>query len=191
MKQLLETSELKTRVCHRLIIKMNSRNYVSCKQPQYASLLNTVIIFELILLYLTKCFCKHEIFLEYIVAIMKVLVMKVLISSIIVSWYQIFIYVIISIIAQEGYIHILYDVCMQCLVKENFWQLQTIFDSYILFMGAIYYFRQLYTTSGGYILLWMAICYFRRLYTTFSFTWLWFYKNPRLYYKFSHLWIKS
>ena len=44
-----------------------------------------------------------------------------LISSIIASWYEIFIYVIISIIAQEGYLHLLYDaVCMQCSVINIF-----------------------------------------------------------------------
>ena len=44
---------------------------VPCKQPQYASLLDKVFIFSVILLYLTKYFCKSEIFLEYIVANMK------------------------------------------------------------------------------------------------------------------------
>ena len=52
MEQLLETSELKTRMCHRLV--------------------NKVFIFSVILRYLTKCFFKYEIFLEYIVANMKV-----------------------------------------------------------------------------------------------------------------------
>ena len=57
---------------------------------------------------------------------------------------------------------------MQCSVINIFWPLQTIFDSYILFMEAIYYFRRLYTTYGGYILLSAAIYYFRRLYITFG-----------------------
>ena len=84
-----------------------------------------------------------------------------LISIIVTSWYQIFIYVIISIIAQEGYLHLLYDVCMQCLVRN-------IFHQYNLFSTAIYYLWRPYTTLDGYILLTAAIYYFRRLYTTFD-----------------------
>ena len=62
MKQLLETSESKTKLCHRLVIKMK------CKQPQYVSLLNKVFIFSVILLHLAKYFCKRQ----YIIANMKV-----------------------------------------------------------------------------------------------------------------------
>ena len=58
-------------------------------------------------------------------------------------------------------------------------------------MATIYYFRRLHTTYGGYILLSTVIYYFRRLYTTCSFTWLLFYKNPRNFCNFLHLWIKS
>ena len=71
MEHLLEASELKTRMCHRLVIEMKFKIKVPCKQPQYASLLNKVLIFSVFFLYLTKCFFKHEIFLEYIVANMK------------------------------------------------------------------------------------------------------------------------
>ena len=45
---------------------------VPCKQPQYASLLNKVFIFSVILLHLGKYFCKHETFLQYITANIKV-----------------------------------------------------------------------------------------------------------------------
>ena len=55
---------------------------------------------------------------------------------------------------------------------------------------AMYHLRWSYTTLDGNILLTVAICYFRPLYTTFSFTWLWFCKNPRLSCDFLHLWIK-
>ena len=74
MKQLLETSELKANVsqtCNKNEIQKLSLK-VTCKQPQYPSLLSKVFIFSVILRYLTKYFCKHEIFLEYIVANMKV-----------------------------------------------------------------------------------------------------------------------
>ena len=66
MEQLLETSELKTRLCHRFAIK------VPWKQPEYAALLNKVFIFNVILISLTKYFGKHEIFLQYITASMKI-----------------------------------------------------------------------------------------------------------------------
>ena len=69
--------------------------------------------------------------------------------------------VVTSIIAQEGYHHLLYDVCMQCLVINSFRLLKTTFDGYIVLTAAIYYFRRLYTTCDGYI-------YFRRLYTNFD-----------------------
>ena len=72
MEQLLKTSELKTRVRHRNVIKMKFKNQFPCKQPQYTSLLNKVFLFSVILFYLTKYFCKHEIFLQCIVANMKV-----------------------------------------------------------------------------------------------------------------------
>ena len=71
---------------------------------------------------------------------------------------------------------------MQCLY--------TVFG-YKHFLTTINYLRRLYTTLrqpytilDGYILLSAAMYYFRRLYTTFSFTWLWFWKNPRLYCNF-------
>ena len=84
-----------------------------------------------------------------------------LISSIITSWHQIFIYVIISIIAQEGYLHLLYKVCVQCSVMNCF-------DHYKLFLKAIYYLWRRYTTLDGYTLLTVAIYYFWRLYITFN-----------------------
>ena len=84
-----------------------------------------------------------------------------LISSIITSWHQIFIYVIISIIAQEGYLHLLYNVCVQCSAMNCF-------DQYKLFLKAIYYLWWPYTTLDGYTLLTAAIYYFRRLYITFN-----------------------
>ena len=55
--------------------------------------------------------------------------------------------------AQEGYYHLLYDVCMQCLVMKNFWPLYSSFDGCILLTATIYYFRRLYITFNGYILL--------------------------------------
>ena len=84
-----------------------------------------------------------------------------LISSIITSWHQIFIYIISSIIAQEGHLHLLHNVCVQ-------WSVINCFDHYILFLQAIYYLWRPYTTLGGYILLTTAIYYFRRLYITFN-----------------------
>ena len=72
MEQFLEKSELKTRLCHRLVMKMKSKIKVLCKQLQHALLLNKVLIFSVILLYLTKYFCKNEIFVKYIVANMKI-----------------------------------------------------------------------------------------------------------------------
>ena len=57
--------------------------------------------------------------------------------------------------------------CMQCSVINVFWPLQTIFDSYVLSMVAIYYFRWPYTTYG-FTLLSAAIYYFWRLYITFD-----------------------
>ena len=57
---------------------------------------------------------------------------------------------------------------MQCSVINIFSPLLSIFDSCILFMAAIYYFRRLYTTYGGFILLSAAIYYSRRLYITFD-----------------------
>ena len=72
MEQLLETSDLKTGMCHRLVIKIKFINQSSLQKPQYALLLNNVFIFSVLLLYLTKYFYKHEAFLEYIVANMKV-----------------------------------------------------------------------------------------------------------------------
>ena len=61
--------------------------------------------------------------------------------------------VVISIIAQEGYRHLLYDVCMQCSVINSFRLLKTTLDGYILLATAICYFRRLYTNFDGYILL--------------------------------------
>ena len=68
-----------------------------------------------------------------------------------------------------------------------FWRLYTFFGCHILLstaihyiLAAIYYFRGLYTTFDGYIPHSTAIYYFRRLCTTFSFTLLWFRKNPYL-----------
>ena len=72
MSQLIETGALKTRMCHRLELKLNSKIKVPCKQPQYASLLRKVLIFSVTLFYLTKYFRKNEIFLEHIFASMKV-----------------------------------------------------------------------------------------------------------------------
>ena len=72
-EQLLETSKLKTRLCHRLVIKNNSKlKLLGNKQPQYASLLNKVFVFSVTLLDLGKYFCKRETFLQYIIANMKV-----------------------------------------------------------------------------------------------------------------------
>ena len=85
------------------------------------------------------------------------------ISSNIILWYQIFIYVFINTIAQEGYHRFLYDVCMQCSVINHFYQ-------YKLLLTAIYYFQRLYTNFHGYILHSTAVYYFWGLYTTFSFT---------------------
>ena len=45
MEQLLETGELKTRMCHRLVIKWKSKIKVPCKERQYASLLSKVFTF--------------------------------------------------------------------------------------------------------------------------------------------------
>ena len=72
MEQLLEKSELKTRLCHRLVMKMKFKKQVPCKQLQHTSMLNKLFMFRIILLYLTKYFCKHEIFLQFIMANMKV-----------------------------------------------------------------------------------------------------------------------
>ena len=73
MEQLLETSKLKTRLCHRLVIKNNSKlKLLGNKQPQYASLLNKVFVFSVTLLDLGKYFCKRETFLQYIIVNMKV-----------------------------------------------------------------------------------------------------------------------
>ena len=55
--------------------------------------------------------------------------------------------------AQEGYHHLLYDVCMPCSVIKSFWPLHSAFDGYILLKAAIYYFRRPYITFNGYILL--------------------------------------
>ena len=71
-----------------------------------------------------------------------------------------FIYVVISIIAQEGYRHLLYDDYMQS-------SLINIFVHYKLLLTAIYYLRRPYTTLDGYILLTATIYYFRLLYITF------------------------
>ena len=72
MEQLLEKSELKTRLCHRLVIKMKFKSQSSLQTTQYVSLLNKVFAFSVILLYLKKPFCKHEIFWQYIVANIEV-----------------------------------------------------------------------------------------------------------------------
>ena len=72
MEQFLEKSELKTGLCHRLVMKMKSKIKVLCKQLQHALLLYKVHIFSVILHYLTKYFCKNEIFVQYIVANMKI-----------------------------------------------------------------------------------------------------------------------
>ena len=72
MEQLLETSELKIRLCDRLVIKMKFKNQSSLQTSPSASLLNKGFIFSVILLYLGKYFCKHQILLQYIIANMKV-----------------------------------------------------------------------------------------------------------------------
>ena len=72
-------------------------------------------------------------------------------SSIITLWHEIFIYVIISIITQDRYHYLLFNVCMQCSVKKTF-------DRYKLLLTAIYYLRpsyylrRLYITVDGYML---------------------------------------
>ena len=68
MELLLETSELKTNCAIDLQSKSNLKIKVFWKQPQYAVLLNKVSIFSVILLYLAKYFCKHELPLKYIIA---------------------------------------------------------------------------------------------------------------------------
>ena len=57
MEQLLETSESKTKLRHRLAIKMSFRSI-------YAAQSNKVFIFSVIW---QKHFCKHEILLQYII----------------------------------------------------------------------------------------------------------------------------
>ena len=52
--------------------KRNSKIRVPWKQPQYATLLDKVSSFSVILLYLAKYFCKHKIVLQYITANMEV-----------------------------------------------------------------------------------------------------------------------
>ena len=94
-----------------------------------------------------------------------------LISSIIALCYQIFLYVVISILVWQGYHHLLHDVCIQCSVINNFWLLKATSDEYtlhILFSTTISLFRRLYTTYGCHILISMSIYYLRRLHITFD-----------------------
>ena len=61
MEQLLETSELKIRLCHRRVINRSFK--FPYKETQYASLLNKVFFFSVILLQFVKYFCYYEFFL--------------------------------------------------------------------------------------------------------------------------------
>ena len=71
MEKLLETSELKTSLCHRNVIKMKFKNQSSVQTTPIHFTVELSVHFYWILFYLTKYFCKHEIFLQYIIANMK------------------------------------------------------------------------------------------------------------------------
>ena len=127
----------------------NSKIEVYCKQPQWASLLNTLLIFSVILLILEKKkFCKHEKFLQRIIADMQI-------KSVIFSLHLIKSSYLLLIVLQlkKG---ITAFVCMYAVF------------GYVHFLTATTYFRRLHTTSSGYILLSTAVQYFRQLYHNFD-----------------------
>ena len=169
-------------------------------QPQYTALLNKVFIFSLIFLYLAKYFWKHETFLQYIIANMKVESVVLLLHYIKLCCYQHYSLGRISptfircLYAVFGYKHFLTTI-------NYFRRRYTTLDGNILLLTAIYYFWRpckLSTVFGGHILLLTAIYYFCRLCIAFdgqilllALPYCDFCKSPRLSCNFPHLWIKS
>ena len=102
-------------------------------------------------------FCKHGIFLQYIIANMKVQSVVLYSHDIIASCM-----LLLVLLVSDGITT--FYMMFVCIV----W-LCTFFDRYARLSTATYNFQQPYTTFDGYILLSMGIYYFRRVYTIFNY----------------------